>query len=198
MARILYAGADIREHPARADDDWTAERREKYLLRCDVVRPLSVDPSVWRRACGPRGEEAEPPLPWIGEDAVLERAKTWEDTAGWSVMAFGVVAKDAAAEACIAQVLGAAASLQARPTWDFVGFDVADNSISGLSNCAYDEGEVEELRGQWSPRLNENGLFVEVGDALAFCQLTEARVSEHAPFRVFGIWICMLSTGVAP
>ena len=58
MARILYVGADIRERSARNDDDWALDRRETYLLRLDVARPLSVDRLVWRQARGPDGETA--------------------------------------------------------------------------------------------------------------------------------------------
>jgi hypothetical protein len=32
---------------SQADEDWTDERRQQYLLRPDVARPLSVDRNAW-------------------------------------------------------------------------------------------------------------------------------------------------------
>jgi hypothetical protein len=62
MTRIFYAGADIRESCAQPDNDWTQDRREGFLLRLDVIRPLSVDPNVWGLARRPADEKAGTPL----------------------------------------------------------------------------------------------------------------------------------------
>jgi len=188
-ARILYAGADTREHPARTDDDWTQDRRESYLLRPDVARPLSVDPSVWGQVRGPGGEVAETPLPWICAEDVLLRAMTWSDASDWVVIVIGVVAEDSHEETAIKQAMGADTELAVSSGWKFLGFDVADGSISGLSNCGYDASDVASRRRTWAPRLNEHGLFWEVTEALSFRRLTEERVPEHAPFYVYGIWM---------
>ena len=191
MARVLYVGADVREHPARNNDDWTSDRREKYLLRPDVARPLSVDPNVWSQARAPGAEGRETPLlPWISVEAVLQRARSWEAPGDRIVIALGVVAEDSQEEADIADGMGAKAELEVRPSWDFLGFDVADGTISGLCNCGYDdEDDVADLRRSWGPRLNEHGLFSDRADALAFRRLVDERVPEHAPFRVYGIWV---------
>jgi hypothetical protein len=60
--RILYAGADVREPVDLPDDDWVQDRRETYLLRPDVSRPLSVDATVWGRAGGTGAQTFESPL----------------------------------------------------------------------------------------------------------------------------------------
>jgi hypothetical protein len=189
MARILYAGADIRESPARTDDDWTPVRREAYLLRLDVARPLSVDRLVWRQPRGPDGETAGTPLPWISAEAVLQQAMTWAALRDWVVIALGRVAADPQEEEAIAKATGADAELEVKPGWEFLGFDVADGSISGLCNCGYDKQLVAGLRRVWASRLNEHGLFLEIADALAFRWLTNKRVPAHAPFHVYGIWM---------
>jgi len=38
--------------------------------------------------------------------------------------------------------------------WGFLGFDVTDPGISGLSNCGYDDAERESLAAAWARRLN--------------------------------------------
>jgi hypothetical protein len=73
------------------------------------------------------------------------------------------------------------------PTWTLLGYDVADPGISGLTNCGYDGRDVE-LKAAWGPRLNEHHLLTTLDDAFAFRNVTNARVVEHAPFFVFGLW----------
>jgi hypothetical protein len=67
-----------------------------------------------------------------------------------------------------------------------LGFDVADSGFwSGLSNCGYSEAERAELRPKWRDRINDFGLLKLEQDALEFRELSDVRVSEHAPFWVF-------------
>ncbi|MBI5537997.1 MAG: hypothetical protein HY898_35065 [Deltaproteobacteria bacterium] len=189
MTRILYAGSDIREHPARPNEHWTKDRREKYLLRPDVVRPLSVDPNVWGRARGPDGQTSGTPLPWISVEAVIEGVRSWAGVDDGVAIVIGVVAEDPQEERTLARSMGTNVELCPQPTWEFLGFDVADSTTSGLSNCGYGLGEVDVLRPPWASRLNHHGLFAEITDALSFRRLTDERVPEHAPFRVYGIWM---------
>ena len=188
MTRIFYAGADVRESCAQPDNDWTQDRREEFLLRLNVVRPLSVDPNVWGLAQRPADEKAGTPPPWISIDDALHKFVASADCNATAI-AIGVVAEDAEEESILATTAGVDAELVAEPDWVFLGFDVADGSTSGLSNCGYDASEARILRPLWGPRLNEHGLFVDMADALSFRRLTNERVPEHAPFYVYGIWI---------
>lgn len=199
MARIFYEGAEVREHPALPDADWTAERRETYLLRPDVARPLSVDRSVWRPPQEP-GAPRFDALPWITTDAVRSRAVTaFGAPAGrWVLVALGAVAEDAreaearasgATRETLARDKGITEPLMAPPSWTFLGFDVFDGSTSGLVNCSYRPTETSALRQKWAPCLNAHGLFEDANQALAFRAITDARVPEHAPFRVVGLWV---------
>ena len=188
MTRIFYAGADVRESCAQPDNDWTQDRREGFLLRLDVIRPLSVDPNVWGLARRPVDEKTGTPLPWISIDDALHKYVAWADSNATAI-AIGVVAEDAADESILATTTGVDAELVTAPDWVFLGFDVADGSTSGLSNCGYDASEARILRPVWGPRLNEHGLFVDIADALSFRRLTNERVPEHAPFYVYGIWM---------
>ncbi len=73
--------------------------------------------------------------------------------------------------------------------WALLGYDVCDTwATSGLANCGYHADEVAALRPIWAPRLNEHHLFSKLEDAHAFRELTDARVTEHPPFFVYGIW----------
>ena len=80
-----------------------------------------------------------------------------------------------------------AVPVQSRPVdWSFLGYDVCDFGwISGLSNCGSASGEMQRLSRDWKDRLNEFGLFSSVADAREYCTITDRRVPEHAPFRVF-------------
>lgn len=190
MPRILYAGADIRRHPALADTNWTPERRKQYLLRTDVVRPLSVDRLVWDVPRGPDAPAEQTPLPWFSPDDVYRQAAASGTGQGrWVVVAIGAVAENPEEETAIARGTGSDSEIKVLPEWTFLGFDVTDGSISGLCNCGYHEPELAILRPTWASRLNEHGLFSEMADALAFRKLTDERVTEHAPFYVYGMWI---------
>lgn len=189
MGRLLYAGADVRVDPS-GDGGWTAERRSTYLLRPDVSFPLSVDPNVWERA--PR--DLTYPVPWTPVEEVQKRAAALMPSKHRVCVAvFAAAAEDPAEEEDLRARTGADTPLAADPAWTFVGFDVADGTeISGLSNCGYG-AELEVVRAAWAGRLNDRGLFRVVEDAFAFRKVTDARVPEHAPFKVYGIWIVPLS-----
>lgn len=183
--RILYAGTDLRQHPGRRDDSWTRDRRDRYLLSPEVARPLSVERRVWGAVAG----HEDPPRPWIAVEEVLDRVPVAEPMDAWVAVVLGIVAVDAAEAAAIGQTMGADKDLVVDPGWTFLGFDVADGDISGRSNCGYDDAEMLDLRRAWGPKLNDHGLFTELADVLTFRTDTDARIPEHAPFRVFGLWM---------
>lgn len=69
-----------------------------------------------------------------------------------------------------------------------LGYDVADAGFwSGLSNCGYSKEEASALRPEWAKRMNDQGLLASLDDALAFRQISDGRVPEHAPFWVYGL-----------
>jgi hypothetical protein len=72
---------------------------------------------------------------------------------------------------------------------ELLGYDIADDVMtSGLSNCSYGDLDKSVLRSTWGPRLNRFHLFDRSDVALRFKRVTEARVPEHAPFFVFGLY----------
>jgi hypothetical protein len=80
-------GFDVRERWATPDPLWDTNRRVRYLLRQDIVKPLSADPLVWSSVFdighGPGLSAAErdrlrltgvPTPAWMGPNAGL-----WDD-----------------------------------------------------------------------------------------------------------------------
>ncbi len=190
MTIILFAGGDIRVAPELPDPSWGTDRRERYLLRPEISRPLSVDRTVWP-APDRSVHEVDHPLPWIGVEAVRRR---WMSSQGgngdWALVAIGTVAADAEAREHLARHRGIDSVLDVGPAWRLLGYDVADEgNISGLSNCGFGEDEMVSLRATWASRINDYGLMTNLSDALSFRSITDRRVSEHAPFQVYALWL---------
>lgn len=75
------------------------------------------------------------------------------------------------------------------PRMPLIGYDVCDRALlSGLLNCAYSEEEKARLQPLWEPSLNDSHLFNSVAMASRFASEAAARVPEHAPFFIFGLY----------
>jgi hypothetical protein len=208
LQRVEHAvlGFDAREMLIDPGVAWDQARREQYLLRMDVRKPLSVDCMVWPSLFGPGlpelerqrlGHQAMQFPSWKGPNQDL-----WDDLSRMQG-ALGPLAAEPHWTVAISWVStdgfagppGGAGPYRETMTpstisedWKLLGFDVADAGfISGLSNCGYGEDEVTVLRATWASLLNQHHLFTDVKDALAFKLLTDARVPEHAPFFVYGL-----------
>jgi hypothetical protein len=186
---ILFAGGDIRMDPELPDAAWDHKRREQYLIRPEVTRPLSVDPWVWPKPKPKAGEPVGDPLPWVSVEVVRQRWASQEDGDGWAVIAIGALVTDVRAQEVLARS-GIDTAIVVGTRWRFLGYDIADaGDISGLSNCGYEGRGLESLRSTWAPRLNNHGLFSDISDASLFRSVTDKRVPEHAPFQVYGLWL---------
>lgn len=194
----MLIGFDAREDSLDASA-WDEGRRHRFLLRHDVDKPLSVDSSVWPSAFDIQQQVKRPQ--WTGYVQDL-----WEDLGSLksAVENLAVALRYAAFE-----VLDANSPIPFELSWrervpkinppslqeikaEFVGYDIADYYLlSGLMNCAFTE---EELRGaaHWTPHLNPRHLFEAHEPAMAFKRETDARVPQHAPFFVFGVWLLEL------
>ena len=169
-------------------------RPSEFLLRTDLVDVLSVDRSVWPSLFDHSHRPA-----WIGmNDPFWDNLEALEAALPETAPPYWLVAAtwhtDIGFDAELRQpgkILGPhlAPTVPARrdPAWQFLGFDIADPGISGLSNCGYGAGR-DALASQWAPHLNRYHLFDDLARALAFRALTNARVPEHAPFSVLGLW----------
>jgi hypothetical protein len=199
-------GFDARERFLEPGSLWPPERRAAFLLREDVRKPLSVDTSVWPSLFGEGLSDVER----VGRGLEALRAPGWRgpnqelwDSLSRMQSALGLLPSEAYWTVAVSwvSVEGFSESRAGNgpyrekmepeavsTDWTLLGFDVADAGfISGLSNCGYTPEEVAGLRATWASALNAHHLFDDLEKALAFRELTEARVPEHAPFFVYAL-----------
>ena len=185
-----------------AREVWMEVRRPpEYLLRDDVKRVLSADTTVWPSLFGFRASWLPPEVERMPEldrpDWIGANDPFWEDL---GLLEQAVVSLDsqefpywliAASWHTIDLTPPRMPTIPATrdPGWRFLGFDVADPGISGLSNCGYTEEERTLLASQFSPWLNQHHLFTDLQKAFEFRTLSNGRVREHAPFYVIGLWL---------
>jgi hypothetical protein len=153
----VWIGVDQRAALGSIPTDWNSDRRERYLLRLDVERPLSVDRRVWALETGRGGSRVA--LSVLDQEAPERVQSIWFPY-----------------------------EVEGEPR--LLGYDIADDVfLSGLSNCGYTDAEKAALRPRWAARLNRFHLLDQVDAASEFKALTEARVPEHAPFFIFGLYL---------
>ena len=182
-AAEILLGFDARGPGSKLPEEYFST----YLLRDGIGEVLTVDTMLW-----PSAVEDSPA--WIGMNAPF-----WEDLLSLErqVMGGGPYSLIAAIwhstpgeeRGPVGPYIGETVPAGRDPGWSFLGYDVADPSISGLSNCGYSEEERRELAPVWGPRLNSHHLLEDLDHAFEFRDLTNARVPEHAPFFVIGLWL---------
>jgi hypothetical protein len=164
-----------------SDPSWTVDRRARHLLRRDVPSVRSVDPQVWER---PPGLPSSPETGGLWSSlADLSEAAHGLDHAGAVVVRITAFGEDEQTPES-SEPIGSASE-----RYDLLGYDVADyDLLGGLTNCGYTPDEAAALAPTWAPRLNEWHLFATPEDAMAYADITENRVPEHAPFYGYGIY----------
>jgi len=200
----VLLGFDARETFVPSSRAWTPGRRDDFLLRPEVEKPLSVDTWVWPSVFGDGLPEAERLGPlevpsWRGGNDTL-----WDDL-GRMDGSLGAVRKEVYCRIAVAWLLddpgdaratsgGAPYVVEITPGrvergWTLLGLDVGDRwLLSGLTNCGYEPSERTALRSRWGGELNEHHLFDRLAPARAFRDATNVRVPEHAPFFVFALF----------
>jgi len=206
----LLLGFDAREMGLDPQEYWSDSRKKMYLLRYDVVRPLSTDTSVWRDVFAADTSLQRPQ--WTGPiQSLWDNLATLQeylDTA-WSdrALPYWIIAVTLQADVCDSEDLlewyARASNINPSlrdPAWAFLGYDVSDQwLLSGLSNCGYgtNESEIQIFRETYASSLNEHHLFDSIKPAVDFMRFSDERVRAHAPFFVFGIWLIKKEEGLA-
>jgi hypothetical protein len=211
MNRYLL-GYDVRlGFSGFADAHWNAEKRAVFLLRPDIACPASVDPWIWPSvfrylhlyqmpAAAPhQGAIAIEPTDF--EHSVTCLWPSLEDMtvclAGHQltvpVVSIAIVlhGDDNRVRSDHSIAILDADRMSASPPrdWSLLGYDVADSGLTGgLSNCGYNAAEKPDWQRRWAPLLNDHGLLTTIDDAAAFAVACDARVPEHAPFFVYGLF----------
>jgi hypothetical protein len=189
--------------------NWSSERRLHYLLKPDIVAPLSIDRSVWPSYFSFEQKHSKnasqmiyfPPSEFhqqvIGLWANLLDMKnliesrgirsvpaqyvcfTQEDSLGVETDEMWQVVYE---EATVPSNLDG--------SWKFNGYDIADRFFtSALSNCGFiSEEDMLRSRGRWMLNINEQGLFSGLVDADNYRKYSDVRIPEHAPFHIVGIY----------
>jgi hypothetical protein len=204
----LLLGFDAREMWLDVAEYWPEERKRHFLLRQDIIKPLSTDILVW-----PSVFDVEQMLhrpQWTGPIQELwdnlATLQTYLDTA-WSArtLPHWIIAVTLQEEVCeredlqewYARVSDIIPALR-DPAWALLGYDVSDKwLLSGLSDCGTTETEMQILRQTYASDLNEHHLFDAIKPAVDFMHVSDERVRAHAPFFVFGIWLIKKEEGLA-
>jgi hypothetical protein len=192
------------------------EARKAFLFRLDVEGVRSVDTATWPSVF-PSDGGARPEYVgffqhlWEDLNSLrLHLAKSAQirtrpsdviavtlvagnlesaDVKRWEKRLKGVSPTPGVTEADLSLPHASPAAIDAE--WPLLGYDVCDEwGLSGLTDCGFhpDREDVQSLRATWGPRLNRFHLFDSIDHASEFARLSNQRVSEHAPFFVYGLW----------
>jgi len=193
-------GFDARLMGTELITNWTQERRGLYLLRQDTELILSTDtlvwPSIFSREVLLSLEQtinsalflwcdSQQLLSYLecGSNIVIQRPY-W--VIGITLVINSMSRSD---QEMWEPFLSSTTPISLSPTWTFLGYDISDMGfLSGLSNCGYKTEERESLMERYVSSLNRYHLFSNLSDATKFRDLTNLRVSEQAPFFVYGLY----------
>lgn len=200
----LLLGFDAREMWLDGETLWDENRRNDYLFRPDVAKPLSTDtivwPSVFDTSLGPQS--------WVGYQDLYSDLESLQGALNVvrasRVKPCYVISITLTTEGLEKQEQEEWNAMMPPPTpavrsseWSLLGYDVSDRwLLSGLSNCGFLPAaeNVQQLRDKWGSHLNKFHLFDGIERAREFKQFSDERVKEHAPFFVFGIWLIQETT----
>jgi len=196
-------GYDARENWLPIEEGWSDHRKQGFLYRLDVLKPLSADTRVWPTIFESEGRQA--PIGQIGFQScwadfyALQSAvaKAYEEKLmrPWRMIAVTLVLGPYCENSNVPWTsrLPQVNPDQRTADWIFLGYDVCDQwLLSALSNCGFLPGldDVPKLRTTYGPLLNKFHLFRELGDAILFKRFSDERLrDDHAPCFVFGLWM---------
>jgi len=192
----LLLGFDAREMWIKYNTAWPQERRNLYLLRTDIDKPLSTDPIVWPSILNPDFSREIPS--YVGHldlAANLQHLRTYLISHGDKVkvpywmIGISVLLSEMTLEERHAWNERAVPTIPQVPeeSWSLLGYDVSDTYfLSGLSNCGYSDGnERGRLARQYAEHLNKYHLLTTLTSATELRVFNNARVVEHAPFFIY-------------
>lgn len=192
-------GFDVRTVDPMLERMWDQLRRQLFLLRNEVRLPLSTDPLVWPSAWTPLSTARTLVSAARGLEGfehnlqMLEQRLSREAPPGpFYLIAVTMPQAGEGNSEEIGRLREFARTTKAPKvaiTSAFLGYDVADFSmISGLTNCGYPPDQLDALRHDWVPYINDDHLFSELEPATRFRDLTNSRIPQHAPFFIFGVY----------
>lgn len=208
-------GFDAREMWLDTGTLWDEDRRNGYLLRQDVAKPLSTDTIVWpsvfddgqglgldpvdREKLGFTGlDSPETEVIANGLWGNLNRLRVHVDrqvelkSKSFWIVGISVIERD---DTPYPQQMLPSMQVVNPPHrhrgWKILGYDVSDAyMLSALTNCGYsDDDERKTREADYTGRLNQYHLFENATDAASYVPIANSTVIEHAPFFVYGLWL---------
>ena len=184
----LFLGYDARIAPVEWKDRWTPAAAG-WLLRHDVVVPLSVDyliwPSAWRiddEVTGWRG-----PVQGLWVDLRSLKSHLLARRGHWWIIAIFLKCRSLlpveqdewrqrTRENKIAPNSG---------HWKSLGYDVADRFLTSSLFCSRPGEDFALVERDWAAAIDEHHLFSDLDTAEGFRKLSDRRIPEHAPHFVY-------------
>ncbi|MCA9904763.1 MAG: hypothetical protein KC547_12990 [Anaerolineae bacterium] len=178
-------GFDAREMWMDDEAHWPRERREQFLLRPTVKKPLSTDhivwPSIFHNVSDDETAIHYPPPSWTHLSELRSDLASLNLLRSHWIIAITCIGDRGWYEDVYPKIVD--------QNWTLLGYDISDHSLlSGLMNCGYTE-EDQNLESIWRDKLNAHHLFMDRSDAARFRAVTDDRVREHGPFFVYGLYL---------
>jgi len=213
----LILGFDARVIRLESETICNPDQRNLFLFRSDVLQTFSTDPMVWPSVFDFDEVSCHPYVGfyqnlWEDLDNLQENLKTvtncqlepafviaitllygiceMAEKQAWDALLRGV--SPIKGQTSQPAVMPSTIPATLDNAWSFLGYDVSDQwGLSALSNCGFnpETDDIQALRTIWGSRLNKHHLFDRLDDAIAFRELSNKRIEEHAPFFIFGIWL---------
>ena len=193
-------GFDARENWLSFHREWSRERQETFLLKHDVIKPLSVDTTVWRSVFSNDDVCTQPPNigwrhnTWARLSQLEEFLHTDSPTTGGE---YWIIAITQFLDHEIREAIGID-HLPVQPEaisneWELLGYDVAEMVfLSGLANMGYSSAKRDQqefAQHTYGAALNDYHLFVDKEVALKFALWSNDRDTGHPNFYVYGLYL---------
>lgn len=185
----IVIGFDVREMKTPYLAQWSDERKQTYLIKKQVKKPLSIDRLVWPSVLddAPNGTVNNICL-WRNGNVLKQFFQAMAQGSNEAFcVAFTLLSDDRTSLENFD--LAGISPAEIGQDWELLGYDVADGGLlSGLTNCGYEPTDAHHFAGLFIRHINKYHLFTDFGVASVFAEMNDLRVPEHAPFFVYGIY----------
>ncbi|MEQ8672660.1 MAG: hypothetical protein RLP44_26155 [Aggregatilineales bacterium] len=179
---VLYV-YDVREMWLDWHEEWDQRRKDNFLLRQDIVKPLSADDNVWLSI-----EHLVTEFHFRGSQLNIPLMKTLLADELQVQKPYWLIAITQIVETLTLEELGYQwLKEQLNPEWKLLGYDICAGP-SFLMNSVWAEYE-DELRNHLRPLLNQYHLFSDLETAKANWQSIHDREIYHGEFTINGLYL---------
>ncbi|HEX2621917.1 MAG TPA: hypothetical protein VHL11_17290 [Phototrophicaceae bacterium] len=190
----IVIGFDARE--MSIPFEWTPERRNTFLIKQDIIKPLSVDTTTWDSIFNLSGNLHSPKYVggatglWADLDEIKkylngETLNQWKPY--WVIAVTQFFSKEELELMKYGPVPVNPAQITA--DWKLLGYDIADGTLlSALTSMGGTTYQVEKNE-RFGSLLNQYHLFEDSGDADKFADWKDERAPLEGPFYVYGLYL---------